>query len=180
MRRGFKAEAERRATAERHRMGLSDHDVISEESLAEMVGAELRDASRLVGRKALESLDALQPGAFSACTFEIGDRRVIVWSPLSSFERRRSDIAHEVSHLLLGHKVQDVQVVGGLTFYSCNPEEEQEANWLAGCLLLPRPMLVRNIARGMSPDQIAVQQSVSLQMANFRVRATGVLRQIRR
>jgi hypothetical protein len=61
---------------------------------------------------------------------------VIAYSPLSSAARRQSDVTHEVVHLLLDHVVKDVQQVGGISFFTCNPDEEQEANWLAGCRLL--------------------------------------------
>jgi hypothetical protein len=33
-----------------------------------------------------------------------------------------------------------IQQVGGLSFFTCDPDEEQEANWLAGCLLLARQL----------------------------------------
>ncbi|MEV2240141.1 ImmA/IrrE family metallo-endopeptidase [Micromonospora sp. NPDC049891] len=122
----------------------------------------------------------MQPGAFSACTFEISDRRIIVWNPLSSSARRSSDIAHELGHILLKHQVQNVHVVGEMTFFGCDPEEEQEANWLAGCLLLPRQLLLTHVRRGMSAEDIAEEFLVSVPMVNYRLRVTGTLQQIRR
>ena len=178
MRRGFKAQAERRSIELREELGLRDRDELPMELLANRLGAELRSAADLIDISRLERIDALQPGAFSACTFEIGDRRVIVWNPLSTAARTQSDIAHELSHLELKHKVQEVKTVGDLTFFGCDPDEEQEANWQAGCFLLPRPLLVAELRAGNTVAGIAERYNVSLQMAQYRVRATGVQRQV--
>jgi len=62
-------------------------------------------------------------------------------------------------------------------FVCRKPDEEQEANWLAGCLLLPRELLLRALKQGLDAVGIAEANAVSLQMANFRLRTTGVERQ---
>ncbi len=178
MRRGFKAEAERLAAQVRTEMGLGPYKSMDTTALARQVGAQLRTADELTSLTKLEELEALQPGAFSACTFDLGTRKVIVVSPLATDERRRSDASHEASHLLLDHKVREVEQLGGFSFFTCDPDEEQEANWLAGCLLLPRDLLVRSLKHGLDAAAIAEANAVSIQMANFRLRATGVERQI--
>jgi hypothetical protein len=178
MRRGFKAEAERQAQRIRSGMGLHPADPLDSVQLARYVGAEVRCADQLTTPAKLEALEEIQPGAFSACTFTFGDRHVIVYSPLASPGRRQSDIAHEVAHLFLGHAVKEIQQVGGLCFFTCDPDEEQEANWLAGCLLLPRQLLYAAARRGLEAADIAERYGVSQQMAAFRLRTTGVLRQI--
>jgi IrrE N-terminal-like domain len=177
MRRGFKAEAERLATQVRDEIGLGRYKPLDIDPLVHYVGAQLRSADELTSLTKLHELEALQPGAFSACTFDFGTRKVIVVSPLASDERQRSDASHEASHLLLNHSVKEVEQLGGLSFFTCNPDEEQEANWLAGCLLLPRGLLLRSLKHGMDAAAIADANTVSLQMANFRLRATGAERQ---
>jgi Zn-dependent peptidase ImmA (M78 family) len=178
MRRGFKAGAERLATQVRTEMGLGPYKPLDIKALARHVGAQLRSADELTSLAKLEELEALQPGAFSACTFDLGVRKVIVVSPLATEQRRRSDAGHEASHLLLEHKVREVEQLGSLSFFACDPDEEQEANWLAGCLLLPRDLLVRSLKQGLDAAAIAEANTVSIQMANFRLRATGAERQI--
>lgn len=178
MRRGFKAEAERLAAQVRTEMSLGPYKSMNIKALAGHVGAQLRTADDLTSLAKLEELETLQPGAFSACTFDLGTRKVIVVSPLASEERHRSDVSHEASHLLLDHKVREVEQVGGFSFFTCDPDEEQEANWLAGCLLLPRDLLVRSLKSGMDAAAIAETNTVSIQMANFRLRATGAERQV--
>jgi Zn-dependent peptidase ImmA (M78 family) len=178
MRRGFKAEAERLAAQVRTELGLGPYKPMDIKALARHVGAQLRAADELTSLVKLEELEILQPGAFSACTFDLGARKVIVVSPLATEQRRRSDASHEASHLLLNHKVREVQQLGGLSFFTCDPDEEQEATWLAGCLLLPRDLLVRSLKNGLDTAAIAEANTVSIQMANFRLRATGAERQV--
>ncbi len=178
MHRGFKAEAERIAEKVREEMGLRPSDALDAVELARHVGADVRCADELTTRAKLETLEEIQPGAFSACTFTINRRHVVVYSPLASEGRTQSDIAHEVAHILLDHKVKTVETIGGHRFFTCDPDEEQEANWLAGCLLLPRKLLFGAAKRGLDVQAIAETYGVSEQMAAFRVRTTGVARQL--
>ena len=178
MRRGFKAQAERLAEETRSDMGIRPSDGLDAVALATHAGANVIRADKLTSHSKLKALEALQPGAFSACTFQVRGRSIIVYSPLASFGRTQSDIAHEVSHILLGHDLQTVQQLDGLSFFTCDPDEEQEANWLASCLLLPRTLILQAVRRGLSAVEIAQKHGVSQPMAEFRIRATGVLRQV--
>lgn len=178
MRRGFKAEAERLAASVRKDMGKRPSEHIDAVELARHAGAEVRCADELTSLAKLQHLDALQPGAFSACTFSIGDRHIVVYNPLATTGRSQSDIAHEVAHLLLKHSVKSVETIGGLSFFTCDADEEQEANWLAGCLLLPRPLLLHAARGGLDSAAIAEEYHVSEPMATFRLRTTGVERQL--
>lgn len=179
MRRGFKAEAERTSAAIRAKLGIAATERLQLPKLADSLGAEIRCASDLVDLSRLKDIERLQPGAFSACTFEIGNRRIVVWNPLAQPGRTTSDIAHELSHLLLEHAVREVITIGDLSFFGCDPDEEQEANWLAGCLLLPRPLLVSELRKGLDAASIATKFDVSRQMADYRINATGAARQTR-
>lgn len=181
MRRGFKTEAERLADRTRAELGLLPHAHMSIRDLATHLDIEMHPADDLVDRADLEELHELQPGAFSAATFHLpSGRTVIVSNPLSDSGRTNSDIAHEIAHLLLNHEVRDIQQLAGHTFFTCNPEQEEEANWLAGCLLLPRPLLLREAYAGSDPEVIAKNHDVSVPMARFRLNASGVLLQVQR
>jgi Zn-dependent peptidase ImmA (M78 family) len=178
VRRGFKTEAERQAEKVRTEMGKRPSDHVDALDFATHVGATVRRADELTSLEKLQTLEEIQPGAFSACTFTIGDQHIIVYNPIASPGRTQSDIAHEVSHVMLKHEMKTVQTIAGLTFLTCDAEEEQEANWLAGCLLLPRRLLYLAARRGLRAPDIAEQYNVSEQMAAFRLRTTGVLRQL--
>lgn len=178
MRRGFKAEAERLAASVRREMGKRPSDHVDAVEFAHHAGAEVRCADEVTSLSKLQHLDELQPGAFSACTFSIGDRHIVVYNPLASPGRSQSDIAHEAAHLLLKHPVKSVETIGGVSFFTCDADEEQEANWLAGCLLLPRALLLQAAKRGLDNAALAAEFNVSEAMAAFRLRTTGVERQL--
>ncbi|MGC1239224.1 MAG: ImmA/IrrE family metallo-endopeptidase [Acidimicrobiales bacterium] len=138
-------------------------------------------ADELVDRSRLEELEELQADAFSAATFRVpAAGHIIVYNPLSSFGRRRSDQAHELAHILLDHDVRTVERIGSMQFLTCDVEQEDEANWLGGCLLLPRPLLLKAAKQNLSPSEIAERFEVSEKMARFRLNASGVLVQVGR
>lgn len=162
-------------------MGLQPHDGLVIRDLAKHLKVEIFAADELVDRTKIEELNRLQPGAFSAATFHLpGGRTVAVYNPCSELPRTNSDIAHELAHVLLGHDVRELQQLGGHAFFTCNPEQEEEANWLAGCLLLPRPLLLREVFAGADFTTIAAKHQVSIQMARYRLNTSGVLLQARR
>ena len=181
MRRGFKSEAERLAERTRAQIGLRPDARLDLQALARHLNVEIISADELVDRARLKQLEQIQPGAFSAATFQLSDGRVFaVYNPLSDLPRTNSDIAHEFAHLLLDHDVREIQQIAGHTFLTCNPEQEKEANWLAGCLLLPRPLLRHEVYTGTDLDALAAKYQVSIPMARFRLNTSGVLLQVRR
>ena len=97
-------------------------------------------ADELIDAARLHDLERVQAFAFSACTFDIDGTRVIVVNPLRTPARRASDIAHELSHLLLAHRLDEIRNVAGVPFRTCRPDQEEEATNLGGTLLLPRPL----------------------------------------
>jgi hypothetical protein len=181
LRRGFKSEAERLAERVRAQIGLCPDVPPDIFQLADHLRVEVIDAQELVGMDSLQELELLQPGAFSAATFHLpGGRTVAVYNPCNEPARTKSDIAHELAHVLLGHEVREVQQIGGHAFFTCNPEQEEEANWLAGCLLLPRQLLLRHAYAGSDAQALATAAGVSVPMARFRLNTSGVLLQARR
>ncbi|MEU8251841.1 ImmA/IrrE family metallo-endopeptidase [Nonomuraea sp. NPDC048916] len=181
MRRGFKAEAERLADRTRAQMGIAPAEPASVRALAHHLNVEIVSADQLIDLHKLQALSAAQEGAFSAATFHLSaDHVVIVCNPLNDPARTNSDIAHELAHLLLGHQVRELQTIAGHIFLTCDPDQEEEANWLAGCLLLPRQVLLREAFADATPDAIATKYHVSTQMARFRLNASGVNLQVRR
>ena len=180
LRRGFKSEAERIARGVRSDMDLNAAESVAPEDLASLLGIEIRAGDELVKRERFQELDRIQPDSFSACTFRPSPERVvIVYNPLSTKSRRRSDLAHELAHILLDHELSRLERLGDVTFFSCDAVQEEEAGWLSGCLLLPRALLLAETRRGVSNEEIARKCGVSKQMAQYRLNVTGVLRQRR-
>jgi hypothetical protein len=182
VRRGFKAGAERLAARFRQEMGVLPGVRMDVDQLAAHLGVSIQSADQLVPIQELERLDQLQPGCFSAATFHLPDGSVVaVTNPLNrSRARRDSDLAHELAHIILKHTPTRVDRLGDLTFFDCDTEQEEEANWTAGCLLLPRPLLLKSARQGLTPDQVAENNFVSIEMARFRLNTSGVYLQVKR
>ena len=178
LRRGFKSEAERIARRVRAQLGIGAAQSVTPEALAELLGIEVRSGDELIPRERFVDLEQTQAGAFSACTFRpSADRVVVVYNPLSARSRRRSDLAHELAHILLDHKLSRIEKLGDVTFLSCDATQEEEAAWLSGCLLLPRALLLAEVRRGSNAEDIARKCGVSRGMAQYRMNVTGVVRQ---
>jgi Zn-dependent peptidase ImmA (M78 family) len=108
----------------------------------------------------------------------VRERKIVVVNPIRGRGRQNSDIAHELSHIILEHDLSEVRELAGMPFRTCKPEEEEEATALGGTLLLPRELLVSAARRGASVDAIADQYSVTVEMARFRYNTTGVGKQV--
>ena len=177
LRRGFKAEAERLAKDIWSAMGLSPGESMDAEDLAKHVGCIVRSADTLVDAAKLAELRQIQNDAFFACTFELpSGRYAIVFNP--TFDtRKNSDVAHEVAHIVLGHRLSRLERLRDVAFLSCDKQQEEEAAWLSGCLLLPRFALIHDLKQRMTPNTISKKRVLSKEMVEYRVRVTGVTRQ---
>lgn len=178
LRRGFKSEAEEIAKRVRAELGMGVAQSVAPEVLAELLGIEIRAGDELIPRERFVELKQIQDDAFSACTFRpSADRVVVVYNPLSAKSRRRSDLAHELAHILLDHELSRIETLGDITLLSCDATQEEEAVWLSGCLLLPRALLLAEVRRGSSTRDIARKCGVSEDMARYRLNVTGVVKQ---
>jgi Zn-dependent peptidase ImmA (M78 family) len=179
LRRGFLAEAEREAKRIRAELCLGPAEPVDMFQLAKHLGIRVIAADELIDLTRLQDLERVQAFAFSACTFDINGIKVVVVNPLRTPARRASDIAHELSHLLLNHRLDEIRIVADVPFRTCRPDQEEEATNLGGTLLLPRPLLLSAVRRGLDEQGIAAQYDVTTEMARFRVNRTGVRRQLR-
>jgi Zn-dependent peptidase ImmA (M78 family) len=181
LRRGFKAEAERLADSLRADMGLAAAEPGEPLAIARHLDVRVHAAADLVGARPLKELNRIQTDAFSAITFRLRSGRTsVVYNSEHSLARINSDVAHELAHLILNHDTATIERIGEWNFFTCNSDQEDEANWLAGCLLLPRPLLLKVGRRGWDVERIAREYNVSKAMARFRLNASGVALQLRR
>lgn len=176
--RGFKAEAERIAQRLRADAGVGRSARLKLKPVAESLDVRIVSADELVPIETLHEIERIQAYSFSACTFEINERHVIVFNPIRSRPRRRSDIAHELAHVILEHDLTEIQYLNDVPFRTCRPDQEQEATALGGTLLLPRSALLKEARSGATIDQVAKKFDVTKQMAQFRWNSTGVERQV--
>lgn len=115
-------------------------------------------------------------------TLQDGETFAVVLNPAHAHTRQRSDLMHELAHVELKHVPARVEVskTGLLLLSDYSDEQEQEADWHAGALLLPRDGLLRLRGRGKSSDEIAAFYGVSKALCEWRLRMTGVDIQMRR
>lgn len=89
---------------------------------------------------------------------------------------------HELSHIILGHELAEACILedGSLVPGNFDQDQEDEADWLAGTLLLPRPSLLAIQSRRTPQHTACDQYQVSAEMLTWRTRMTGVAYQIKR
>ena len=183
MRRGFKAWCERTADDYRQALGVTPTGALDPRRLAGHLGVRVATPEDVptLSDTARRQLVEVDPGSWSAVTIARGDARLVILNSGHGDGRQRSSLAHELAHLILNHATDRTRLSHeGLLFRGTfDREQEDEASWFAGCLLVPRDGLLE--ARLRTPDEhaLAARFGVSADMIVWRLQMTGVLRQVR-
>jgi len=183
LRRGFKTQAERRSAQIRQALKLGPIAPLDPWKYAEHLGVVVLDFASLgLSAKSVRQLTIVDDESWSAMTLKEGNLFGIVLNPAHALTRQRNDLTHELAHIELRHVPARVEVSGtGLLLLSdYSEEQEQEADWHAGALLVPRAGLVQHRARGNAVDDIANYYGISPALCEWRIRMTGVEVQMRR
>jgi IrrE N-terminal-like domain len=181
LRRGFKAEAEKIAQLVRAELGLGLLDALDCFALAEAWGipvvslGELREDG--AGDGSIRRLLSEDSG-FSATTTVLGTKRLIVYNPRQPPRRNASNLAHELSHLILEHEPKPAIGIGGCRYW--NGGQEAEADWLGAAMLVPRRSALEWMLQNGDLEDGARNFGVSLELFRWRVNHTGVVREISR
>ena len=181
MERGFKSRCEEMARSLRVELDLDPAGPLAAQLLADYLGVFVWQIDDLgLSGEGLEQLTVVDPDAWSAVTVSAHGKDAILVNPTHTKGRYSSDVMHELAHLLLGHQPSTVFFAGDehLALRGFNPQLEEEANWLAGALLLPRTALTKMRLTKQSTGRICRDYGVSEQMLEFRMRVTGVRRQM--
>jgi Zn-dependent peptidase ImmA (M78 family) len=182
--RGFKTWCEEFSIQIRREMRLSSVSPLDPLDLAKVLDVDLREPYQLDGLPAdvSERLINKHAGSWSAVSVSHGDKRLIVHNPTHSRPRRNSNLMHEMAHILLEHEPTHVFISpqAGYALRTHDENQESEAAWLAGCLLLPRPALLYIRKRGLDDDAACGEYGVSEDLLRFRMNATGVNVQLKR
>lgn len=182
-RRGFKTQAEQLARETRAELGLGLHDRLDPRRLAEHLAIEVVSLSsmRRLGARD-ESVSHFLQGSgrtdFSAATVFVGTVRVIVENDGHADARRANSVAHELSHVLLEHEPHSVTGNDGTRRWL--PQMEDEADWVAGTLLVPREAALAIARNGTPVVQAASLFGVSTELLTWRLNHTGATIQARR
>lgn len=181
--RGFKTWCENTAVSIRKKMGLGPTDALSPYDLAEQLHVtiwlledvpELKDTTKTY-------LSSTEGDEWSAVTVEANNKRLIVVNPTHSPARQASDLMHELAHIILKHDAAKFFVTAeGYAMREFDEKQEAEANWFAGCLLLPRTALASCLYKRTTTDTAIEEYGVSRQLYVYRQNMTGVRKQFRR
>lgn len=177
--RGYKAWAENTSLAVRSRLKLLPTDPLSHFELAEHLGVIIWELSEVdtLPQESLSYLSSKEGNEWSAVTVS-AQKTVVIINPTHSPARKASSGMHELAHILRGHEPAQVTYShGGITFRDFNPLQEAEADWLSGCLLLPRTVLQHCYKNNYSHQDVRTGYGASCDLYNYRLRITGVERQ---
>ncbi len=180
LRRGFKTEARGIALEVRAELGLRPTDPLDPLKLAAHLDIPVIPLSALKGEAPgmFKQFSRIDRSAFSAITVFSGPRRVIVHNDSHSAGRQHSNLAHELSHGLLLHPPRPP--LDGYGNRDWDRDQELEADWLAGVLLVPDEAALLIVRRGLPPAAAAELYRVSERMMTFRLNMSGARLRVRR
>jgi hypothetical protein len=173
-RRGFKTLAEKIALEFRSELGIGAHGRLDPASLADHLCIPILTLQDLLPSAvaAVHHFAGRARSVFSAVTIHVGrHRRAIVINPFHAPTRQMSSVCHEISHVVLEHEAETPLNIN--CGRSWNGVQEREADWLAGCLLVPSEATRAAAHAGRSDDQVAQAFGVSRSLATWRMNATG-------
>lgn len=177
----FRREAEELAEEVRADLGIENIFALDPMTLLKDLDIPAISLTQLAtldaGRDALlgQSISLLQDeaaGGLSAVTvFGPSGNRMIVFNDSHSLGRRNSDLCHEASHALLLHPPS--VALDALGCRAWNPQIEEEAQHLAGALLIPGKAVRYAAKAGWSREYVAQRFGCSTQMVTWRDNIAG-------
>ena len=182
--RGFKAWCERFAAAKREELGLKPSAPLDAFELAKNLGIRVWNPKDVPGISpnqlaVLLRNDGKTASCWSAVTLVVGTKVLVILNSSHSSGRQASDLMHELAHRIRGHQTHEMEVsaAGMMLLRSYDKLQEEEADWLSACLLLPREALVLIKRQALDLQDAADLFGVSKQMLSYRLATSGVNRQ---
>jgi Zn-dependent peptidase ImmA (M78 family) len=181
-RRGFKTWCESTAIQQRKALRLRPFDPLDPVALARQLGIRVWAVEQIpdLSASCLKVLVEDDADSWSALTLCDGSKRLIVSNSAHSRGRQASDLMHELAHILIGHTPAELGITEGglLMLDSYDKQQEEEATWLTGCLLLPREAVIYIRRRELDEGAIERVYGVTPSMWRYRVGVTGVDKQL--
>ena len=183
LRRGFKACCERAAAGYRRELGLRPEEALDPLHLARLLNVLVITPDALSGlsASAAQHLCVTDADSWSAVTLIEDGKKLVILNPSHSTTRKNSDLAHELSHIILEHKPTQVflGLNDALLIREFDRVQEAEAECFSSVLLIPRDALL--VLVPINDDDVAARQlGVSIQMFRMRRNVSGVDRQLGR
>jgi Zn-dependent peptidase ImmA (M78 family) len=180
LRRGFKSEANDIAREVRAELGLELLEPLDASRLAAHLAIDTLPMSELSSDapRAVRHFGVADISAFSAVTVFRGTQRLIVYNDSHSIGRQASDVTHECSHALLLHP--PVPALDGAGCRNWDATLEDEAQWLAGALLITEEAALSIVRQATPLAAAAIKFGVSETMVRFRVNVSGAHKRVAR
>ena len=178
LKRGFKSQCERRSNELRRQVGRADFEPLRALDVAQHYDVTVWSPHDIVGIPAADIHHLLNAGhqEWSGFTLRINNRHLIIANTAQSDRRQNSVVMHELAHIILGHALVSGTITDAGHFVpsTYDQNQEDEAAWLGGTLLLPRPALLWMRRHQMSDEEAATHFGVSPDLLKWRVRMTGI------
>lgn len=166
------------ALEERTELGLGVMDPLDPYELAELHGIATYPITALVATncppETIEYFTRTDPKALSAALIPRGSARFIIENDAHEAVRRRSSVAHEMSHHLLEHEFGATLIAEDHSRLYCDKAEKQ-ALFLSGELLVPDEACRKLAFRQASNEDVAAMFNVSTQFAQMRMKGVRVM-----
>jgi IrrE N-terminal-like domain len=178
LRRGFKTWCENAARGYRRELSLSPLAALDPRILARHLGITIWIPADIPGLspKDIHHLTVTARESWSAATLRNGDASLIIVNSSHASTRQNSSLAHEIGHVVLRHEPAKMYVTpdGLMMMSEYDLIHEEEADWFAGAILVPRDALLDVENRGLSADIAAKHFGVSVDLLQMRRNRTGV------
>lgn len=169
--------------AEKFRVDLNrkPYEPLPASLLADHLKLEIVTPKEILGISSEALRTLVNTDEWSALTLPCkSGKSLIIHNDSHSTYRQESNLMHELAHNICGHETSKSQQINGLGLLlrEYNEQQEREAEWLGGCLQLPRTALVWALNKKMTYEEISEHFKASDNMVRFRINTTGVKKQI--
>lgn len=178
LRRGFKTWCENAAVGYRRSLDLARNSALDPRLLAQHLNVTIWKTADVPGLDpaVLNHLTKVDPESWSAVTLRLPDANLIVINETHVLGRRNNSLAHELSHIILKHEPAQafVNADGLMMMTHYNKTHEDEADCLAGTLLVPRETLIQLLDQGYDDAELSKYFKVTVDLVRMRRNRTGV------
>ena len=176
--RGFKKKCEEIVAEARSDLGLARYAPFDPFAYAELLGIPCVPVSELAQDGCPEESLAHVADAgrrdFSAVTILEGTRCLIVYNDNNDPQRQKSDVAHELAHVLLEYEAGPLFGLGGCR--DVDELREKEAAWLGAALLVPEHVALSVARQRLTVEEAAQHHGVSVEIMRWRLNISGALK----
>lgn len=168
-----KAACRRLAGEVRAELGLESMDALDPWDLAELYGVPVVSLSALpLDHDIREHFQTVRPLVFSGALLPHLTGAVIIENDAHPLARRRSTMSHEMAHVVREHRF-GASLVNEKGCANADRFQEDEAAEISGELLIPFDAAKQLARRQATDDEVALRFRVSLELARWRMNATG-------